>query len=349
MSESLRDQLSKAYDTVAEAEAPAEPSAPVPAAQAPAEAPIEAEKPGRTAGRERDEKGRLLPGPAKKPEAPIEAPVQAEPHPERPSSWKKDYWDHWTKLDPSVAKYIRQREDEYAKGVSTYKGEYDRLKPLGDAYEPYRGEFEKLGIDPAKQFAKYVEIHRTFAQGTPQQKLATFMQLVNDYQVPVHEMFVQGQDGRLYFNQQAMQQAQAAQQPQQPDFRQLVNEAITERTMQQQIEAMRADTQKYPHFEVLRETMAGLLQAGLAQDLTSAYDAALRLPKHSEIWDAMQKQQRETDGKEKAEADRKAAEAARRNSVSPKSATPASTAPTTAKGLRANLEAAYNEHIGSRV
>ena len=44
----------------------------------------------------------------------------------RPSSWKKDYEESWGKLDPTLQDYIAQRESDFAKGVSTYKSQWDQ-------------------------------------------------------------------------------------------------------------------------------------------------------------------------------------------------------------------------------
>ena len=371
MAESLRDQLSAVYDEVTqqEPETPkAEPQAP-PAAESLSEG---AEKPGRTFGRDRDEKGRLLPGPAKKesaaepktppatdpnaqaaPEALAAATVStaSKPHPNRPSSWKKEYWDHWGKLDPSVAEYILQRENEYSKGVSTYKSEWENAKPLLDAVEPYRGLLQQHGIEPASHVKNLMEAHKVLALGSPQQKLVSFAKLIQDYQVPIEQLLVQGQDGKIYFNQQIFSQAQ--QQPQQrheqPDVRKTVQEVIAQERASAEAAAMEADTKTYPHFTTVKETMAGLLQAGLAQDLKSAYEAAIRMPLHSDIWEAMQTAQREAQEKEKQEAQRKATEAARRNLVSPKGQTPAGRPAGDKKGLRATLESAFDEHVVGRV
>ena len=371
MAGSLRDQLSEVYDEVTKEE-PVQQEAPVQETVAPAEtaAPAEEqEKPGRTAGRARDEKGRLLPGPAVKetpaaeglPTAPsttaqAQTPPAAEPKKiNRPSSWKKDHWEHFDQIaqtNPALAEYINQRESEFAKGVSTYKQEWERAKPMLDAVAPYLPLYQQHGIDPAQQFAKYAEVHKSLALGTPEQKLSTFLRMAQEYQVPVQNMFVRGQDGQVYFNQQLMQQAQQQpqQRQQQPDIRKTVQELLAEERAHQEAAAMESDTQKYPHFATVKATMAGLLQAGLAQDLQSAYEAALRMPQHSDIWDAMQQQQREAQEKEKAEAQRKAVEAARRNQVSPRTSSPAGIAQKgSAKGLRSQLESAFDEHTTGRV
>lgn len=306
------------------------------------------EKPGRTAGRARDEHGRLLPGKAEEP---------VKPRPARPSSWKKEMWDHWEKLDPTVAEYLHQRESEFAKGVSTYKTEWEKAKPLLDAIAPYQQDFERWGINPAQQFARYAEIHKSLALGTPQQKLSTFLRVAQEYQIPVQELFVQGQDGKVYFNQQLMQQAQQqVQQPQQqaPDVQKLVAQTFAQHLAQQQaqqfIEAKDAQGNPvHPHYETVREDMAQLLEAGLADDIPSAYDAALGLPKHRHLLEAQQRQQREKDEAEKQRKAREEADRARRNNVSPRTATPSGTAGGAKKGLRAQLEEAYDQHTAGRV
>src|SRR5687767_6578215 len=102
MSETLRDQLIAARDQVVGTDAPAETTpaetTPAPAQEQQAQ---ETPKPGRTAGRERDASGKLLPGPAKRdtgqvaPQgataAPAAPPPAAKPRPSYPSTWKRDY------------------------------------------------------------------------------------------------------------------------------------------------------------------------------------------------------------------------------------------------------------------
>ena len=96
--------------------------------------------------------------------------------------------------------------------------------------------------------------------------------------------------------------------------------------------------------------MAGLLQAGLADDLPSAYEAALRHPRHSDIYQEMQQQQ--TD---KAEAERKAVETqkvqrAKANRVSTSSSTPVGTMTQTGeKGLREEITQNLRAIVGGRV
>lgn len=369
----LRDALNDAVSQHEETGQPAaEPQAEQPAEPAQAQ---ETEKPkgaGRTEGRARDEKGRLLPGKAQKesaeqPEIPaqpqvakaqVPAPASAEVKKiNRPSSWKKDHWESFDKIaqeNPALAEYINQREGEYAKGVSAYKTELDNAKPILEALAPHLPLFQQHGINPAQQIDRYLKVHQVMAFGSPEQKLAHFMQWARDYNVPIQNLLQQGQDGRFYWNQQLMQQQ--AQQQQQPALdinavKSYVREELTnERTAQLIAEFERQAPEKYPHYATVKATMAGLLQSGLAEDLPSAYEAALRMPQHAEIFEQMQAEQRaQAEAKRKEEA-AKAVQRARSNAVSVKSASGTSgTQNAGRKGLRDSISEAMEAHGGGRV
>lgn len=360
MSESLRDTITNAYDEhteVASTETPAgiDPGKVV-EGTIPAETPVvETEpKPSRTDGRARDEKGRLLPGAAKKPEAEVLVPaapvITAKPHPARPSSWKKEYWDHWGKLDPSVAEYINQRESEYAKGVSTYKNEWDQVRPIAEAMAQFQPLLQQYNIKPETWITNLGNAHKSLALGTPEQKASTFLKLIQDYQVPIESLFVQGNDGKLYLNPQ-VQPFQQQPAPQ-PDVKELVRQSLLEERTAQEISAFATATDdkgqlKHPHLEAVRPTMTGLLQAELATDLDDAYKQALAHPRHSDIAAQVQAQAQKAELERKAKEQAATVARARSQAVSPKGSTPAVTGGEKPKGVRAAIESAYDSVIGS--
>lgn len=378
MGTTLREAIESSVAEHEEAAGQTQPEAPVASAEtepkadaAPAD---ESKGAGRTAGRPRDEKGRLLPGKAQKdsaqqPEtaaqpqvatAQTAATAAAEPPKQvkRPSTWKKDHWEAFDKLaaeNPALAEYINQREGDYAKGVSTYKQEWERAKPLIDAVTPHLPLLQQYGIEPAQHVSALFNAHKQLALGSPQEKLQMFARLAQDYGVPLEGLFVKDQQGQVFFNQQLLQAAQASaqqarQQPQQQDPRALVREILTEEKAAQEAAAMAADQERYPHFEQVKATMVGLLQSGMAQDLASAYEAAIRLPQHSDLFEAMQQQQRQAEEKRKAEEARKAADRARANAVSPRSASnTGANGSDGVKGRRAALESAWDKHATGRV
>lgn len=351
---SLREALESAVSSVEAREseitqAPVEPAEPVAQAQlAPIEAPI-GETEAQKADRLRDEKGRFVEGKTEpKVEAKPAVEVPVVPRPARPSSWKKDYWDHWDKLDPKVAEYINQREGEYAKGVSTYKQEWDNAKPLLDAVAPFLPELQKNNIQPGQWISNLGRAHHALATGDGQTRLQMFAKLAQDYKVPLQALYDPA------FAQQFVQQAtQASQQPApQVDVAMLVKQEFSAARNQEAINQFQAAKDAagnplYPHFETVKPDMALLLEAGKAQDLKSAYEKALRL--HDDLWQSEQDTKRKADEASRLEAQRKAVQAAKGSAVSVKSATPASAGAAPKKGLRSQLEEAFDQHASGRV
>lgn len=292
--------------------------------------------------------------PAIEPAKPAFAPIK------RPDSWEKGMWPIWDKLQSGqsltseearkAAEYSAKRENDYREGVTTYKKEWDTAKPLIDAIAPYRQVFDQYKVDPASHVSELLRIHHSLVTGTVQEKLGIVARIIQEQRLPLDQLFIPGQDGKLYFNQQLTQfapQRPAPQQAQQPDVRQTVQEILVQERAQQSLAAFEASPPE--HYETVKATMAQILEAGLAQDLQSAYDAALRMPQHSEIFSALQEQERATKEAEKVRQAAEAAQRARRNTVSPRSATPAGKQQGDKKGLRATLEDAFDEHTASRV
>lgn len=282
----------------------------------------------------------------------VAAPASAA----RPATWKKELEAHWPGLPAEVQAEILRRENDYAKGVSTYKGEWDRAKPLLDAISPFMPELQQHGIAPDQFITRLATAHRTLALGSQEQKLATFTQLAQQYNIPLAAMFERGQDGQVYLRNTP---APAQQQPQgmtEAQVAQVVEQRLAQQSTSQEIAQFQAakddgGNPRYPHFETVKDTMAGLLQAGLADDLAGAYQAALRHPRHAEIFDEQQRLQREADEKKAAAERAKLAQTAKRNAISTPSATPTSTAAAAkgAKGLRAQLEENFDAATASRV
>ena len=349
--ETLRDHLSAAFEEHVPAEAPKDPGQVV---EGTIPGPETVEKPGRTAGRQRDEKGKLLPG---KPEnkgfvkqepegAVAAAPQPAVTRPPRPSSWKKDYWDHWDKIDPKLAEYLHQRENEFAKGVSTYKQEWDQVRPIAEAMAQFQPLLQQHNIKPEQWISNLGNAHKILATGQPEQKLSAAMKLFQDYKIPIEQLFVQGQDGKIYFNPQVQNyQAQAPQ----PDFEKLIDQKLLEKETFREIQDFAAATDdkgslKHPHFDALKQTIHGLLQADLAKDLTDAYNIALKHPRHADLYAQLQEQEQRAELERKAAEQAKVVARARTNAVSVKGSTPSTPTAGKPKDRREALEAAWDQH-----
>lgn len=308
--------------------------------------------------RPRDEQGRFVAVEKKEEKPEVVAAPPEKPFPNRPSSWKKEHWGIWDKLSQNQpftpeearlhAEYVNQREGEYAKGVSTYKQEFERLRPLDEAMQQFTPLLQQHNIEPVQWITNLGNAHRMLALGTPEQKLGMFVKLAQDYRIPLEQLFVQ-REGQVYLNQNL-----PTPQAQQPDVGKLVEQKFTEWQTRQAIQNFESakdasGNPRYPHYEQVKATMAQFLESGLADDLESAYLAALRHPRHAEIFEADQEQKRAQD---EAEAKKKAAaeaERARRNAVSVRGQTPAAPQANGNKGLRAHLSEEYDKHVAGRV
>ena len=252
----------------------------------------------------------------------------------RPSSWKKDYEEHWGKLDPTLQDYIQQREADYAKGVSTYKNQWDMAQPVMESLRQFEPLLQQYGVAPQQWITQLGNAHAKLVMGTPEQKMQTFQQLANDYGINLGA--VTGQTG---FDPQFSQLAQElAQIKNQWSSFQSQQEIMEQNQLQNEISSFKDDK---PYFEEVRETMAGLLQSGMANDLQSAYEKAIRLND-----DVFQKVNA-TQAQKSEAAQREKVAAAKAKVLSPKSTTPTASASNGGKSASSARDAimqAFEQH-----
>jgi len=252
-----------------------------------------------------------------------EKPAEVKPALNRPTTWKKEYLPIWDKLTAGeqltpdeaikLAEYSNQRESEYKKGVSTYKAEADNARQLMQAVEPFMPELQRNNINPAEFINNLGRAHMVLAQGTPEQKMQMFHKLAQDYGIQLNQAGqFQQQDP---YTQQLMQQLQ-----------QVNNEVSTIKSRYEQEEQARLvgeiervrQSADFPHFDEVRETMAQLLEQGLANDLETAYAKAVRL--QDDVWAKEQERLLRT-AQEQSSKQQQVAKA-KAKAVSPRSVTP---------------------------
>ena len=252
----------------------------------------------------------------------------------KPTTWKKDLLPLWDKIakgetlskDESKKhlEYLNQRENEFKKGVSVYKAEAERAKALEEAINPFVPELQSQGIHPAAWINNLGRAHMMLVKGTPQQKREMFHTLARDYGVNLNESNEPQQPVDAY-TQQLMQQLYQVNQEvstikgrfEQEEQARLSNE----------IERVRSDKERFPHFDLVREEMAQLLELGKAQNLETAYTKAVRM--NDEVW-AVEQDRLLSFAKKQASQSQQVARA-KATAVSPKSVTP--------NGTQAKVEA----------
>ena len=242
----------------------------------------------------------------------------------RPSTWKKEYVNIWDKLEKGeqidkqdfvkFAEYANQRESEYKKGVSTYKAEADRAKGYENAIAPYTQDLQRRGIQPTQYIENLVRAEQILSNAGYDQKVQVFQKLASDYGIQLNG---NGQVTQLDpYTQQLMNQLNQVNQEVSSIKGRFAQEE--NQRLMGEIERVRSNVEKFPHFDVVREEMAQLLELGKAQDLETAYKKAVRM--NDDVWeieqDRLLKDAKQSSIKAQQVAKAKAA------AVSPKSTTP---------------------------
>lgn len=282
--------------------------------------------------------------------APV-APVAPEVAPVRPSTWKKEYWPLYDKLAGGqpltaeearkLADYTNERENQFKAGVSTYKAEADRAKEIWDAIAPFQPDLQRYGIQPGKWIANLAAAHKVLAFGSPAEKAQMVSRLAAEYQVPIDQL---GQAPQLDPNTKWLADQVAALQGKISQY-----DSLQQQREQQQLSDMVTRVRDErdqggkllrPHFETVREQMAGLLSSGFAQSLEDAYTKAVRL--NDDLY-REQATQLAPQGAQAAAVVAKAKAAA----ISPKSASPRGTDDAQPKGRRDAIAAQVDSFLGS--
>jgi hypothetical protein len=312
---------------------------------------------------DRDEKGRFKAQEASTEQDSAEEPdVVAEvsdvPDEEikRPTTWKKEYVEVWNKMQEGkpldkaefakFAEYANQREAEYKKGVSAYKAEADNARELTQAIGPFIPELQKHGIHPAAWINNLGRAHYTLANGTYDQKVQMFHRLAQDYGVQLNQDALQMPEQAYVdpYQQQLMQQLQATQQ--QVQQLSAIREQEENARVMQEYNRVSSDKERYPHFELVREDMAQLLERGLAQNYDMAYDKAVRM--NDEAYKLEQDRLLKSVSTQASKAQQVAK--AKATAVSPRSVTPSGqVSKTDAKDRRSLLMANLADAEGGRV
>jgi hypothetical protein len=297
----------------------------------------------------RDDKGRFVSKEEPQEEEPeVEASAEEEPAEEeqteeevtvndipRPTTWKKDLLPLWDKIAKGETltkeeskkhlEYLNQRENEFKKGVSVYKAEAERAKALEEAINPFVPELQSQGIHPAAWINNLGRAHMILTKAPYEQKVQMFHRLAQDYGVNLNQVNNEPVAPTDAYTQQLMQQLYQVNQEVSTIKNRFEQEEQTRLT--NEIERVRSDKERFPHFDMVREEMAQLLELGKAQDLESAYAKAVRL--NDEVW-AKEQERLLSDAKKQASKAQQVARA-KATAVSPKSVTP--------NGTQAKVEA----------
>ena len=279
---------------------------------------------------------------------------EAEEKVTRPSTWKKEYVNIWDKMEKGeqinkddfvkFAEYANQRESEYKKGVSTYKAEADRAKGYEEAIAPFAPDLQRRGIEPTQYIQNLARADQILTNAPYQQKVQLFQRLAQDYGIQLNGENVAPIQQDAYTQQLMNQLNQVNQEV--SNIKGRFAQEENQRLMTE-IEKVRSNVEKFPHFDAVREEMAQILELGKAQNLETAYAKAVRM--NDEVWaieqERLLKQASQQASKAQQVAKAKAA------AVSPKSVTPSGKVaePGDKKDRRSLLSEQLGEAMSRRV
>jgi len=287
-------------------------------------------------------------------------PVEEAPRSnlQRPTTFKKEYLPIWEKMaagqqltpDESIkfAEYAGNiRENEFKKGVSTYKAEADNAKSLMEAISPFIPDLQKQNIHPAAWINNLGRAHMTLTNAPYEERVKLFHRLAADYGIQLNQEQgqypQQQQQAADPYTQQLLQQLQYVNQEVSTIKGRYEQEENTR--LMSEISQVAQDVKNYPHFEEVREQMAQLLERGLATDLKTAYTKAVRL--EDSVWEKEQQrmlQQSQTQSNKRQQVAR-----AKAIAVSPRSVTPNGVvASSDKKDRRSMLDELVSSSMGGR-
>jgi hypothetical protein len=175
------------------------------------------------------------------------------------------------------------------------------------AIAPYSQHMQQLGVAPDQAISHLLNAEYLLRTGTPEQKQQYFAQLARDYGVNL------GQTAEFAANQPQPDPQVQALQTQLQQMQSWVNQQNQAREWQER-QSLNSEIERFSkdpahaHFEEVREQMAGLLQAGLAPDLKSAYEMAIYA--HPEVRSrVLAEQQAKAEETRRAQAAQKARDA----------------------------------------
>ena len=314
---------------------------------------------------DRDEKGRFKgkseeassqDDTVEEPELVAEATDEPVEEIKRPTTWKKEYVEVWEKMKDGkpldkaefakFAEYANQREAEFKRGVSAYKNEADNARQLTQAIGPFIPELQQQGIHPVAWINNLGRAHMMLTKAPYDQKVQMFHRLAADYGIQLNQDAIQTPEQAYVdpYQQQLMQQLQATQQQVQQLSQ--IREQEENARLTQEISRVSSNKVAFPHFDMVREDMAQLLERGLAQDLETAYAKAVRM--NDEVYKLEQDKLLKSVGNQASKAQQVAK--AKATAVSPRSATPSGqVSKTDAKDRRSVLMAQLSEAESGRV
>jgi len=186
-----------------------------------------------------------------------------------PKSWKPAIRAAWEHIPPDARAEIHRREREITRalGESTHARKF--AGTFQEAIQPFRGRYANSGLNPLQVVTNLMSADTLLATA-PMPERATFMaKMIKDYGIDIR-MLDQAITGADITNEpeaiiERMIQERVAPLQQFVQSSQQQREQAAQQEQQRQvklIEDMAADKEKFPHFDIVSQDMADLIEIG---------------------------------------------------------------------------------------
>lgn len=187
-----------------------------------------------------------------------------------PSSWSAAAKAKFAAMDQDVQKEVLKREEDFHKGIESYKARATLGDTLYKEIAPYEAMIRSQGSSPEISIRNLLGVAYQLSTGTPQQKQQVIAQIAQMYGV---EMPQPGEDVPQTDPTVAALQQEVQRLRQEREQEKYQMETSTTATLSNEIEAFKADP-KNIYFENVRAHMSALLQGGRVKGLQDAYEQA---------------------------------------------------------------------------
>jgi len=220
-------------------------------------------------------------------QVPPETPPQGTLEERAPSSWKAPLHAKWSTLDPEVRQEVWRREKEVTRALEQSTQARQIARAFAEAAQPYSARLKAQGANPLVAFQNLLLADHRLSSGTRQQRAAIMANLIKDYEVDVGvlDSILAGQTDPKASEEdriaKLLDQKLAPVQQQLRSYQEREQEAEQEqeKAFRLRMEAMAADSTKYPFFDQARDAMADLIEIsatrGVSLDLETAYNRAV--------------------------------------------------------------------------
>jgi hypothetical protein len=190
---------------------------------------------------------------------------QAKPAIDAPISWSAEQKAKWASLPPDTREYIAQRDKESHEAISRAGQQIKAYEPIGKVIEQFSDTFQRQGLAPHDAFQRLLAVNEMLDQNPR----AAIEQIAKAYGVDLSgqaEQSATPESAKLAEMEARLAKAESHLTAQQ---RQQLN--AERNALAREIADFAKDK---PHFEAVRNVMAGLMQSGAAETLADAYEKA---------------------------------------------------------------------------